>query len=66
MFNHANINFKIQKGDRIAQLILEKYVSNTMIVETNNLDESQRGQAGFGSTGIGITQNHNTNNELKK
>lgn len=42
--------FHVEKGDRIAQLILEAHF-NLPIVETESLSESGRGSGGFGSTG---------------
>eukprot|EP00392_Amoebophrya_sp_AT5.2_P004119 g4127.t1 len=42
--------FKIEKGDRVAQLILEKYL-NAEVQEVGSLDETDRGEGGFGSTG---------------
>ena len=52
IFNHSNIQeFKIKAGDRIAQLICEKFVSPTIeVVETMN--KTERGTQGFGSTGL--------------
>lgn len=51
LFNHGNTPFHIEKGDRIAQLILERIVL-PIIVETNELSKTIRGEDGFGSTGI--------------
>jgi dUTP pyrophosphatase len=51
VFNHAGTEFKVKKGDRIAQLICEKIVFPE-IIEVNHLDDTQRGESGFGSTGI--------------
>mmetsp|Transcript_12114 Transcript_12114/g.29366 ORF Transcript_12114/g.29366 Transcript_12114/m.29366 type:complete len:157 (-) Transcript_12114:440-910(-) len=50
LFNHAQDPFKIEKGDRVAQLILEKYL-NAEVQEVGSLDETDRGEGGFGSTG---------------
>lgn len=50
LFNSSLEAFKIQRGDRIAQLILEQI----LIVEpeeVESLDETIRGADGFGSTG---------------
>lgn len=47
--------FPVKKGDRIAQLILEKYLSHAVLVEVGvitNLDITERGAGGFGSTGV--------------
>lgn len=49
MFNHANTEFNINTGDRIAQLICEK-ISYPNIKELITLDETKRGEKGFGST----------------
>lgn len=43
--------FTIEKGDRVAQLIIAKYESITW--ETSDtIDETDRGSGGFGSTGV--------------
>ncbi|MEQ8740267.1 MAG: dUTP diphosphatase, partial [Hoeflea sp.] len=42
--------FPVQRGERIAQLILEK-ISIPEVVEVENLDITERGDGGFGSTG---------------
>lgn len=51
LFNHSDKDFGIKKGDRIAQLILEKIVDDAEIVVVESLEESTRGAGGFGSTG---------------
>jgi dUTP pyrophosphatase len=50
LFNFGKENFKISRGDRIAQMILSK-VYSAQLVETENLQESTRGKGGFGHTG---------------
>ncbi|MBA2749365.1 MAG: dUTP diphosphatase [Tatlockia sp.] len=55
LINHGEKEFFISVGDRIAQLIVE----SILLLEadwTDNLDETERGAGGFGSTGIGISQ----------
>ena len=42
--------FHIKRGDRIAQLVIQKIVEAT-VVEVDELDETSRGAGGFGSTG---------------
>lgn len=42
--------FHIKRGDRIAQLVIQKVVEATT-VEVTELDETSRGAGGFGSTG---------------
>ncbi len=50
MNNFSKIDFTIKRGDRIAQLVLNKvYLAD--IVEVSNVAESQRGEGGFGHTG---------------
>ena len=51
LFNFGAEDFKVCKGDRIAQLIIEKYTI-TSIQEVENLSSTERGEAGFGSTGV--------------
>ena len=41
----------MKKGDRVAQLVLER-ICMAPIVEVENLDETSRGSGGFGSTGV--------------
>ena len=50
LFNHGMENFEIKKGDRIAQLILER-CETPIIKEIGLLEETLRGSDGFGSTG---------------
>ena len=50
LINHSSENFKINSGDRIAQLIFAK-VEQAVWFETESLNETERGQGGFGSTG---------------
>lgn len=50
LFNHGEKDFEIKKGDRIAQLILEK-CETPPIEEINIVEETDRGSEGFGSTG---------------
>merc|ERR1711913_274827 len=50
MFNHADTEFIVKKGDRVAQLVCEKIAyPDIEVLET--LDETVRGEGGFGSTG---------------
>ncbi len=42
--------FTIRRGDRIAQIVLAP-VTRIAWAETDTLDETERGQGGFGSTG---------------
>jgi len=50
IFNHGNADFKINNGDRIAQMVLSP-IMKIQLEETDNLPETFRGEGGFGSTG---------------
>ena len=52
IFNHSEEDISVSQGDRIAQLILEQI--STPVVEDveGDLDDTQRGEGGFGSTGM--------------
>ena len=47
--NHNENQFEVKKGDKIAQLILEK-IHRPKIVEVEQHTETERGAGGFGST----------------
>lgn len=51
LFNQGVKNFEIKTGDRIAQLICECYVS-PIVSEVTFLNDTERGDRGFGSTYI--------------
>lgn len=51
LINHGAEDFKINFNDRIAQLIIQQ-VNTIEWNEVENLSESQRGEGGFGHTGI--------------
>ena len=50
LFNHGETDFEIKKGDRIAQLVLER-CETPPIEEINIVEDTERGSGGFGSTG---------------
>lgn len=50
IINLGKENYKILKGDKIAQGILQK-LEKYKIIKTLNLSETKRGSGGFGSTG---------------
>ncbi len=49
--NLGNEDFVIERGDRIAQIVVAPVQRGTLI-EVDNLDETARGSGGFGSTGV--------------
>ena len=50
LHNLSNDTYVVEKDDRIAQLILEK-IETPDIMLVDNLDNTERGSSGFGSTG---------------
>lgn len=50
LINLGDFPFEIRRGDRIAQLVLAPVVRATWL-KVDELDETQRGEGGFGSTG---------------
>ena len=51
VINFGNESFTINNGDRIAQLAIASYERVTPIV-VSELDETDRGEGGFGHTGV--------------
>lgn len=52
LINTGNQPFVINKGDRIAQLIVQQYMLNPQFERVEKLPNTERGTNGFGSTGI--------------
>ncbi|HEY8594074.1 MAG TPA: dUTP diphosphatase [Devosiaceae bacterium] len=50
LINHGRDPFEICRGDRIAQLVVAQ-VGNISFQEAETLDDTARGDGGFGSTG---------------
>ncbi|MDO9508421.1 MAG: dUTP diphosphatase [Thermovirgaceae bacterium] len=50
LINHGEEPFRIEKGDRIAQMVLAR-VDRLVWEEVMDLSETPRGSGGFGSTG---------------
>jgi dUTP pyrophosphatase len=51
LVNLSNEDFKIENGERIAQLVIAKH-ELAQWVEVETLSETSRGEGGFGSTGV--------------
>lgn len=49
--NFGSEPFEVKKGDRIAQVVIAP-VTQAQIVEVEEIDETDRGGCGFGSTGV--------------
>jgi len=61
LINNGDVEFCIEHGDKIAQFIVEKYEPNTLVkcynetgdeVDSEELSIIERGEGGFGSTGL--------------
>ena len=51
LFNTSKETYKVKKGDKVAQLLIQPIVSAEIEV-ADELSETKRGTGGFGSTGI--------------
>jgi dUTP pyrophosphatase len=51
LFNHSTDELVVNVGDRIAQIVIEK-CEDLPVEEAEELTPTERGAAGFGSTGI--------------
>ena len=51
LFNHSDEDFTYQGGDRVAQLIIERCLMAEPL-EVDKLDQTVRGDGGYGSTGV--------------
>ena len=54
LYNTDEAPFVVRNGDRIAQGVIApvQFTKTTKFIRVNNLDESDRGTGGFGSTGL--------------
>ena len=50
LINHSSENFVIENGDRVAQLVIAKH-EKIVWHSTHEINNSERGSGGFGSTG---------------
>jgi dUTP pyrophosphatase len=50
LINHGDAPFMVRRGDRIAQMVVAP-VSMVTFLERETLDETERGDKGYGSTG---------------
>jgi len=50
LFNFGKEPFVINRGDRIAQMVISSVVK-AILIEQDQLDETSRGEGGFGHTG---------------
>lgn len=54
LINHGDVPFIVSNGDRIAQLVLQEVpkINWISVGDVGELGESERGEGGFGHTGI--------------
>ena len=50
LFNHGTEDYHVRRGDKISQLVIVPVLTPTLQV-VDELDETERGDNGFGSTG---------------
>lgn len=50
LYNHSGFDYKVNKGDKISQLIIQPIITPDIEI-VDELDETERGNNGFGSTG---------------
>lgn len=53
MNTDKNEPFTVKRGDKIAQMVIQR-VEEANFVEVEELDETERGAGGFGSTGVSV------------
>lgn len=51
MLNLGRADFQIQRGDRIAQMIIQR-LPDVELIAVSELSDTRRGAGGFGSTGV--------------
>lgn len=50
LFNHGGSRYEVKKGDKIAQIVITK-CEHPILELVDSLEETDRGDGGFGSTG---------------
>ena len=51
LINHSKVDFKISRGDRIAQMAIMEVLKPAIVV-ADDLSNTERATGGFGSTGV--------------
>ena len=49
LYNHSNVPYQVKKGDRVAQIVVHFNID--VDVEWGDIENTQRGEKGFGSSG---------------
>ena len=52
LINHGKEPFTVKRGMRVAQMVVERYTHVNWIVATQLEENDERGEGGFGSTGV--------------
>jgi dUTP pyrophosphatase len=55
LINWGEEPFVVERGDRIAQMVIAP-ITQAELIETDSLEQTERGAGGFGSTGV--SENH--------
>lgn len=50
LYNHGDMDYQVRRGDKISQLVIVQIVTPHLMA-VDKLDDSERGDNGFGSTG---------------
>ena len=50
IYNHSDVDYHFKRGDKITQLVILP-IATPIPVEVESLDDTERGEGGFGSTG---------------
>jgi dUTP pyrophosphatase len=50
LYNHSDQTREVEKGERVAQLVITPYLT-AELCEVETLSDTARGEGGFGSTG---------------
>ena len=51
LYNASNEAFVVEPGERIAQMVIARY-EQAELIQVETLDETERGDGGFGHTGV--------------
>ena len=51
LYNHSHVAVTVGHGERIAQMVITPFLTAEYLL-TEELDETERGEGGFGSTGV--------------
>ncbi len=65
LINHGQEDFKINRGDRICQMVIAR-VSMISFEEVDVLSDTVRGDGGFGHSGVSLEDTKNNENTEKK